>query len=409
LKKNFFNCAASLTQGVEVDVSKLTGVPAGEHGFHIHQFGDSSSPANVGGHFTPICKTRRFLDFHGATTLTCGDSATNRDCRCDEIHGFPPETKRMPGDMGNLLCASDGTCKLCFKDETDSTGCAVKKILLQEKMGLNDALRSIVGRSLAIHERKDSVVGITDNGLGDAGPALAYGTVGITAPGVALPGAPAASSSTSDTNIAAPPGKPAADKAICIFRKNVGNINTDIEGKAIISIDLTKKLSGATDYCNMRAELSGLSEGVRSFHFHDHGDLRYGLTSDATLKSKLIGPIHNSNKLSVSSWNVPASLKQVYSTACTLGDVAELVGRSLTVHSGAESSTPTIAMAVCGLANPASCFDDSTETSLRCGSVVSPNAPAPNAPAPNANVAGHDATMNILASICIALAFVKLW
>ena len=31
----------------------------------------------------------------------------------------------------------------------------------------------------------------------------------------------------------------------------------------------------------MRVEMSGVSAGQRSFHFHDNGDLRYGLTSDA--------------------------------------------------------------------------------------------------------------------------------
>ena len=51
------------------------------------------------------------------------------------------------------------------------------------------------------------------------------------------------------------------------------------------------RLAGATSgYCNMRVEMrvekSGvsagdLSAGQRSFHFHDNGDLRYGLTSDA--------------------------------------------------------------------------------------------------------------------------------
>ena len=179
----------------------------------------------------------------------------------------------MPGDMGNLEC-DKGKCLLCFKDETRGAGCAASKALGQEKMSLSDTLRSVVGRSLAIHLRPDSVVGITANGLGDAGPAIAYGTVGITAPGAALP-TDTATSTTGDVNAATPPGEPEADKTICIFRSNIGtDLNKAIAGKAIVSIDLSKKLAGATDYCNMRVEMTGVPAGVHSFHFHDHGDLR---------------------------------------------------------------------------------------------------------------------------------------
>ena len=193
----------------------------------------------------------------------------------------------MPGDLGNLDCAADGTCLLCFTGDTRSSGCAAVKTLLQEKMSLSDKLRSIVGRSIAIHNRTDSTPDITQFGLGDAGPAIAFGTIGITAPAAALP--PATATSTSgDTNVAAPPGKPQAEKTICIFRKNVGTasgggVNQNIEGRAIVSIDLSKKLAGASDYCNMRVEMIGVEQGVKSFHFHDHGDLRYGLTSNAAL------------------------------------------------------------------------------------------------------------------------------
>ena len=281
--------ATSLAGGVTVDVSQLTGVPAGRHGFHIHQFGDSSSSEKVGGHFVPLCSMRRALDdtpITGGEILTCGAAALNRDCKCDEIHGFPPSAKRMPGDLGNLDCTADG-CLLCFTGDTRQSGCAAVKTLEQEKMSLSDVLRSVVGRSIAIHKRPDTTPNITQFGLGDAGPAIAFGTIGITAPAAALP--PATATSTSgDTNVAAPPGKPKAEKTICIFRKNVGTasdggVNQDIEGRAIVSIDLSKKLAGATDYCNMRVEMYGVEQGVKSFHFHDHGDLRYGLTSNAEL------------------------------------------------------------------------------------------------------------------------------
>ena len=334
--------------GVEVDVSKLTGVPAGRHGFHIHQFGDSTSPEKVGGHFVPLCAMRRALDDTGTTTLTCGENELDRKCACDEIHGFPPSAKRMPGDMGNLDCATDGACLLCFTGDTRASGCAASKTLLQQKMSLSNDLRSVIGRSVAIHTREDSTAAVTINGLGDAGPAIAYGTVGITAPGAALPSG-TATSQTTDTNVAAPPASPPADKTVCIFRSNIGtSLNTGISGKAIISIDLNKKLQGLTDYCNMRVEMTGLTAGTRSFHFHKNGDLRYGLTADGTLKTKLIGAIYNSNKLEVKEWNIQSVNPSIFETPCTMGDVSELVGRSLTIHEGADASSATIAMAVCG-------------------------------------------------------------
>jgi Cu/Zn superoxide dismutase len=276
--------------------------------------------------------------------------------------------------MGNLDCDATGSCLLCFAGDTRDSGCAATKTLLQEKMSLSNGLRSVVGRSVAIHLREDKVTTVTEHGLGDAGPAIAYGTVGIVAPGAALPGSTATSSSTADTNLASPPSVPAPEKTVCIFRTNVGTaLNKDMAGKAIIAIDLAKKLTGAADYCNMRVEMTGLLTGVRSFHFHQHGDLRYGMTTDSTLKTMLIGPIHNSDKLTVKEWNVQSTTPSIFETSCTLGDVSELIGRSLTVHEGADASTPTIAMAVCGLANPSSCFEGATSPSLKCGSSQSQN------------------------------------
>ena len=101
---------------------------------------------------------------------------------------------------------------------------------------------------VAIHEREDRTTTITEKyGLGDAGRAIAYGTVGIVAPGAALPGgATATSNAATDVNDAQPPTIPEPDKAVCIFRSNIGTstgtlLNKNIIGKAIIAIDLAKK------------------------------------------------------------------------------------------------------------------------------------------------------------------------
>jgi hypothetical protein len=169
------------------------------------------------------------------------------------------------------------------------------------------------------------------------------------------------------------PTFPEPEKAVCIFRPNMGKLNKNgLKGKAIVSIDLVKKLTDKQDYCSMRVELTGLTAGTRSFHFHENGDLRYGFAQE--LDPSTIGPIFSTGKLEVKQWDVvpDASGKAVFETACTLGQVSELVGRSLTVHSGADASSSTIAMAVCGLANPASCFYDSDKSGIRCGSAQPP-------------------------------------
>ena len=85
-------------------------------------------------------------------------------------------------------------------------------------------ISSIFYLSLAIHEREDKTSTITEKfGLGDAGRAIAYGTVGIVAPGATLPGGSSATSNgVTDVNNAQPPTIPEPDKAVCIFRSNIG-------------------------------------------------------------------------------------------------------------------------------------------------------------------------------------------
>jgi Cu/Zn superoxide dismutase len=61
----------------------LTGVTAGDHGFHIHETGDCSSAdyKSAGGHFNPT----------GAP------------------HGAPSDAAHHAGDLGNITIAADGT------------------------------------------------------------------------------------------------------------------------------------------------------------------------------------------------------------------------------------------------------------------------------------------------------------
>ena len=86
-------------KAVDVTVN-ITGCIPGTHGFHVHQFGDIRKKdvsgqltlAYVGKHFIPMCTN---------------DEGTNQ-CENDQIHGNPPDIKRQPGDMGNIVCDANG-------------------------------------------------------------------------------------------------------------------------------------------------------------------------------------------------------------------------------------------------------------------------------------------------------------
>src|SRR5947209_144194 len=67
--------------GIQV-VADVNGLKPGEHGFHVHEFGDCSAPdgASAGGHFNPEHKD----------------------------HGAPGDTDRHVGDLGNIIVNADG-------------------------------------------------------------------------------------------------------------------------------------------------------------------------------------------------------------------------------------------------------------------------------------------------------------
>jgi hypothetical protein len=71
------------------------------------------------------------------------------------------------------------------------------------KMSLTDALRSIVGRAVVVHEKRDD--GTVENGGNSGGP-LAYGIIGIAA----VPDA--------DKNIAVTASSPVSESALCEFQ-----------------------------------------------------------------------------------------------------------------------------------------------------------------------------------------------
>lgn len=118
-------------------VADITGLTPGKHGFHIHEFGDCSSPDGkaAGGHFNPA----------------------------KEPHAGHDAAQRHVGDLGNI--------------DADSSGKA--HLELTDKMMTMSGENSIIGRGVIVHEKADD---LKTQPTGDAGGRLACGVIGIAKP-----------------------------------------------------------------------------------------------------------------------------------------------------------------------------------------------------------------------------------
>ena len=131
-----------LQEGDNVKVTgQITGLAPGEHGFHIHQFGDNTDGCtSAGPHYNP-------------------DS-------CE--HGAPEDAKgaRHAGDLGNVVADADGIAQIDISDPL---------------MSLSGE-RSILGRTVVVHADIDDL-GKGGHELskttGNAGGRLACGVIGI--------------------------------------------------------------------------------------------------------------------------------------------------------------------------------------------------------------------------------------
>jgi Cu-Zn family superoxide dismutase len=120
-------------EGIRV-VAEIEGLSPGDHGFHVHEYGDCSSPdaESAGGHFNPTGKP----------------------------HGGPKDKDRHVGDMGNIAANAEGKGRLELVDRHISfTGAA-----------------SIIGRAMVVHAKPDD---LKSQPTGDAGSRLACGVIGI--------------------------------------------------------------------------------------------------------------------------------------------------------------------------------------------------------------------------------------
>jgi len=130
-------------EGDAVRVSvHLEGLAPGEHGFHIHEFGDCSAPdaTSAGGHFNPF----------GAP------------------HAARDAAERHVGDLGNVTADDAGKVDTEFVDT---------RIALPGH--IPDKAASILGRGVIVHAGRDD---LETQPSGAAGPRVACGVVGIAGP-----------------------------------------------------------------------------------------------------------------------------------------------------------------------------------------------------------------------------------
>lgn len=122
--------------GVRI-VADIEGLTPGEHGFHVHEFGDCSAAdaTSAGGHFNPH-KTP---------------------------HAGPDVTPRHVGDLGNLVADQSGKAHY---DRVDS---------LVALEGAN----SVIGYGLIVHEKVDD---LKTQPTGAAGGRVACGVIGVAKP-----------------------------------------------------------------------------------------------------------------------------------------------------------------------------------------------------------------------------------
>ncbi|VDK76493.1 unnamed protein product [Litomosoides sigmodontis] len=123
---------------------EIKGLTPGSHGFHIHQYGDTTNGCvSAGPHFNPYNKT----------------------------HGGPTDEIRHVGDLGNIVAGADGIAHIDISD---------KQIQL---MGPN----SIIGRSIVVHADQDDLGKGVGNKkeeslkTGNAGARVACAIVAISA------------------------------------------------------------------------------------------------------------------------------------------------------------------------------------------------------------------------------------
>ncbi|CAM9153137.1 superoxide dismutase [Cu-Zn] [Lampetra fluviatilis] len=117
----------------------ISGLSPGKHGLHVHAYGDNTNGCtSAGPHFNPNNKT----------------------------HGGPDDAERHVGDLGNVVANEAGVAEFTIKDSLIA--------LCGE--------RSVVGRTVVVHEKEDDLGRGNDDEskkTGNAGGRQACGVIGL--------------------------------------------------------------------------------------------------------------------------------------------------------------------------------------------------------------------------------------
>ena len=151
-------------------------------------------------------------------------------------------------------------------------------------MSLYDSEKSIIGRSVVVHEYEDT----GEPPFGLAGEPIAAGAIGIGNPG-------------SDDNGATAPTNPAVTKVMCYLRG-------DFDGP----VTLNKKILSTNATLSATLTLAAISTAINhSFHFHEFGDINNS------------GPVWQASSIEVRcyccSWRVLQGKRAQSVTALTTG------------------------------------------------------------------------------------------
>ena len=123
-----------VADGVRVHAD-IAGLTSGNHGFHVHEFGDCSAAdaTSAGAHFNPT----------------------------HQPHAGPDATARHEGDMGNVQADASGKATLDYVDH---------------QISLMNGERSVIGRSVIVHVKADD---LKTQPTGDSGARVACGVIGL--------------------------------------------------------------------------------------------------------------------------------------------------------------------------------------------------------------------------------------
>lgn len=122
------------SEGVRIS-GEVTGLSPGQHGFHIHEFGDCSAPdgKTAGGHFAPN----------------------------GNPHGSPQdsEKQRHAGDLGNINADKNGRASID---------------MFNAELAIYTGPKAIIGKSVIVHAGRDD---LASQPSGDAGARVGCGVI----------------------------------------------------------------------------------------------------------------------------------------------------------------------------------------------------------------------------------------